>query len=168
VPLPGANLVLCFLFVTVLVGGIIRLRIHKRTIGVLIVHIGILLMLVAGFVKAYFSQDGHVTLFEGQRSAHFDSYYRWELVVIEPLEAGGCASTYVPHEMFTDAVGKQPVRIGGGTLPFALEVHDFLPNCRPMPKGPMFNVDVPVVDGMFLRQARSAEGRRARTSPART
>jgi len=150
-PLPGANLVMCVLFLNIIVGGIVRMRLRPGTYGVLVVHCGIVLMLVAGFVKAYFSQDGHVTLFEGQRSAYYDSYYRWELVIVEPL-GGGRANEYVAkQEQFTDATGALPAHITCAALPFAIEVRHFMPNSRPMPKGPMFDVDVPVVDGVFLK-----------------
>src|SRR5687768_4433625 len=37
IPLPGANLVLCVLFVNLVVGGIIRLRRNAATAGILVV-----------------------------------------------------------------------------------------------------------------------------------
>jgi hypothetical protein len=150
-PLPGANLVMCVLFMNIIVGGIVRLRVRPGTMGVLVVHCGIVLMLVAGFVKAYFSQDGHVTLFEGQRSAYFDSYYRWEIVIVEPLGDGKANEYVAQQELFADATGALPAHITCAALPFELEVRHYMPNARPMPKGPMFDVDVPVVDGVFLK-----------------
>lgn len=158
IPLPGANLVLCLLFVNLLVGGIVRLRKSRATAGILIAHLGIALMLVAGFVKNYFSEEGHLTLFEGQRADHFQSYYRWEIAVLEPLEGKRVREHTFPQELFLDATGAAPVTLTSAALPFALEVRHFAPNSRVLPKGPMFQVDVPVIDGVFLAsEARATE-----------
>ena len=42
------------------------------------------------------------------------------------------------------------MKLTSSALPFDLEVSHFMPNCRVMPKGPMFDVAVPVIDGIFL------------------
>lgn len=158
IPLPGANLVLCTLFLNLIVGGVVRLRRHRSAVGILITHLGIAFLLVSGFVKAYFSEDGHVTLFEGQRATHFQSYYRWEIVILEPLGSGRVREHIVPQELFADAIGAAPVTISAPELPFDVEVSRFTANCRPTPKGPMFDVSVPVIDGVFLQaQAPSTE-----------
>ena len=73
-PLPGAQLTLMVLFVNLIYGGMVRLRKSKRTIGIFIGHIGIAVMLLAGFVKYYYADDGHLSLYPGQRAAEFESY----------------------------------------------------------------------------------------------
>lgn len=151
IPLPGANLVMCLLFVNLTVGGIVRLRKGRATAGVLVTHVGILLLLLSGFVKMYFSEDGHMTLFENDRADFFQSYYRVELALIENVDGERGREFLVPQEQFADARGPRPVRLTAPELPFDLEVTNFMPNCRPMPKGPMFEVAVPVVDGVFLQ-----------------
>ncbi len=149
-PLPGANLVLCLLFVNLVVGGMIRMRRGASTAGILVVHVGIALLLVAGLVKMYFSEDGHVTLFEGQTADHFESYYRWEVVVTEELEDGSLREHLIPQEFFQAATGSERARVTSEALPFDLELNHFIKNSRPLPKGPMFEVEVPVLDGVFL------------------
>src|SRR5262249_33427152 len=76
--------------------------------------------------------------------------YRWELAVHEPLGGGRANEWLVKQAAFADATGPVPAHLTSDELPFALDVGHFLPNCRPMPKGPMFDVHVPVVDGVFL------------------
>lgn len=151
IPLPGANLVLSLLFVNLMVGGLLRLRRGWATAGVLVTHVGIALLLLSGFVKLYFSQDGHVTLFESQRANWFQSYYRWELVVARRLADGSLEERLLPQEELVDASGDARLLVSDAALPFDLELSGFVANCRPLPKGPMFDVDVPVVDGLFLR-----------------
>ncbi len=152
VPLPGANLVMCVLFVNIVLGGMVRLRKGWNTFGVLVTHIGILMMLIAGFVKAYYSVEGHVTLFEGQSAAEFQSYYRWELVAIEDLGPGRTREHVVRQESLDRATGAKGALFHTDALPFDLVVTHFVRNCQPLPKGPMFEVSVPVIDGVFLRE----------------
>ena len=151
IPLPGANLVLSVLFLNLMVGGILRLRRGTATVGILITHLGIGLLLVSGFVKMYYSQDGHLALYETESSNEFQSYYRWEIAVSEYLAEGELREHLVPEEDFLDAVGSRTVTLTSPDLPFDLAVNHFMANCRPMLKGPMFDVEVPVVDGAFLR-----------------
>lgn len=160
-PLPGANLVMSALFVNLLAGGILRLRRDASTAGILVAHLGIVVLLVSSFVKLHHSTEGHVTLFEGQRAAHYQSYYRHELAVLELTADGRVVERVAPHGSFDFARPNAPVAIRTGDLPFELTVTHYLANCSPLPKGPMFEVDVPVVDGVFLSEkARDATAER--------
>lgn len=155
IPLPGAYLVMALLFVNLLVGGIVRLRRHNGTLGVLVVHLGIALLFVAGFVKMHHSQEGHVTLFEGQKASTFQSYHRWEIAILETLGNGDVREHLVPEERFLDARGEQRVTLSSSELPFELEISHVLTNAmpqKPRANGPMSDVAAPVVDGAFLAE----------------
>lgn len=156
IPLPGGTLVMGILFVNLVCGGIVRMRKTKATVGILVTHIGILMLIAAGFVKAYYSEDGHVTLYEGQRSNLFESYHHWEVAITEPLPSGEVRETVAAQEDFFAAGPGQSATLRTKSLPFDVEVTRFYPNCDVFPKGPMVGSDVPVVDGYFL-QARPLE-----------
>lgn len=129
-PLPGANLVMCLLFVNLVAGGMVRLRKDASTVGILIAHVGIALLFVAALVKHRFSEDGHVTLYEGQRAAHFESWFRWELAVIEDVGDGRVREHVVPSRDFERAADGV-VRATSKDLPFAIEIERKWRNCRP-------------------------------------
>jgi len=151
VPLPGAYLVMLVLFANLIVGGVIRLRRKTANAGILITHFGILFMLLAGFIKLFYSEDGHVTLFEGDRSSTFTSYYRNELVLQQDLGSDGLREFIVPQEAFMDdSQPDHPVTLHSDMLPFDLIVTETMRNTRVRPKGPMFDVDVPVIEGAYL------------------
>jgi len=152
IPLPGAGLVQGLLFINILVGGIVRIRKGVTTMGVLVTHVGIMILLLSGFVKLYFSQDGHITLYEDDSANYFQSYYRWEIAITEELGGGRYKEYIIPQEDFVDAVDGKLVTLFADDLPFDLEVGRFMKNCRPRPKGPMFEVDVPVIDGAYLHK----------------
>ena len=156
IPLPGGTLVMGILFVNLVCGGIVRMRKTKATAGILVTHVGILMLIAAGFVKAYYSEDGHVTLYEGQRSNLFESYHHWEVAITEPLPSGEVRESVAAQEDFFAAGPGQPALLRTAGLPFDVEISRFYPNCDVFPKGPMVGSDVPVVDGYFL-QARPLE-----------
>jgi hypothetical protein len=150
IPLPGAMLVMAVLFVNLVLGGLVRIRKGAATAGIMVTHVGILLLLAAGYVKAYHSVDGHTTLFEGQSSNTFDSYNRWELAILEKLDGGSVRETVAPQELFETHEDVTPARFTSAGLPFRVELWYFTPNGRVMPKGPMVKPDRPVVDGFFV------------------
>ena len=150
-PLPGGQLALCVLFVNLLVGGLIRIRKGKATLGILIAHVGILLMLVAGFVKYYVADDGQMTVFEGERSQEFESYYAWQITITRQLDDGRIRECVIPSEQFDDMQPGETRTFKRDDLPFDLVLSHYMPHCDPQPKGPNFEVPVPVVDGFYLR-----------------
>jgi hypothetical protein len=133
-------------------GGIVRIRKGWATAGVIVGHVGILMMLAAGLVKFVYSNEGHVTLYEGQSKSEYESYYDWELVVLEPTPKG----TTIEHPIAPRAV-ESSEGAGGRvfkdpTLPFDLQLSHYMRNSRVLPKGPMFAVGVPVIDDVFLSE----------------
>ncbi len=131
VPLPGAYLLLTLLFVNLIVGGMIRLRISSRTLGVLVIHVGIAMLLVGGLIEFRASRKGHLTVYEGQGSNEFKSYFEWEVAISEALPGGGSREYVVPQDAFGDLRAGETTRVRSVHLPFELVLGDFQPNSRP-------------------------------------
>lgn len=163
IPLPGGGLVLGLLFVNLLVGGVVRLRRGLRTAGILTAHLGMLIMLAAGFVKYATGVEGHVTLYEGDERNWFQSYTETELAIIELQPDGTETQEWtVTDDELRGATRGAEVALSG--LPFGLEVTHWFDNANVLPKGPMFDVDVPVVSGLFL-QGRAKDAQAERNAP---
>lgn len=162
--LPGGLLCMGLLALNLLVGGMVRIQKSKRTLGVMVVHVGIALLLASGFVKLYHSEDGHLTLYEpvrdasgaivapGQQSDEFQSYFLWEVVVWDAGQEGPVDELLIPNEHLVDLVDGRARTFTSAVLPFDLELSGFLRNCRPLPKGPMWEAESPVVDGYALER----------------
>jgi hypothetical protein len=150
IPLPGANLVMCLLFVNIVTGGLVRLRKSWSTAGIFVAHVGIVMLIVSAFVKHRFSEDGHVTLYEGQQSDHFESWFRWELAVSEDLGNGSVRESVVPDE-YIESARSSPVRVKVADLPFAIEIQRSWPNCRPE-NAASAKPGEPVSDGVRLAE----------------
>jgi ResB-like family protein len=131
VPLPGVYLLLVVLFVNLVCGGIVRIRKDRTTWGIVVAHLGILVMLLGAAVEFTWSQKGHATLSEGSTTAEFQSYYDWEIAIAEAKVAGPVTEEVVPGEQFAHLTNGRSTVFSAQALPFDLEVHDFLPNCEP-------------------------------------
>jgi ResB-like family protein len=151
VPLPGVYLLLVLLFINLVCGGIVRMRKGWSQTGILITHLGILLLLVGGFVTFKYSNDGHMTLYEKQSSNAFKSYHDWEIAIGETLPSGEAVEHVIPGEEFSRLGAGESVTFSSGELPFELVISDYVENSRPKQKGPMFEVDHKVIDGVYLQ-----------------
>ena len=168
IPLPGAYPVMALLFVNLLVGGFVRMKWQARNAGVLVVHVGIAMLLLAGFVKMEFSYSGGLALWESPTQAEqarrparsyesstFVSFHDHELVLIR--DNGATVEERVIAEGELGAAVDGTVTVRGEGLPFAVQVHHFMERCEPTAKGPMVRASAPVIDdgdgkpGVFLR-----------------
>ena len=152
IPMPGGALLLPLLFINLICGGFIRIKKTRSRIGILIAHLGIALLLISGFITYGFSFDGHLTLYEDEQSDEFQSYYEWEIVITEPLEDGNYREHIVPGKTFLALPKNEILKVRSRDLPFSLELSQNSKNSQPMPKGPMFEVTVPIVDGYYLKE----------------
>lgn len=173
IPLPGAYPVMALLLTNLLVGGFVRLRWRLRNAGVLITHVGIAFLLIAGFVKLEFSYSGHLALYEApsggsdtsgrvHSAATFVSFHEYELALQRDL--GATLEERVVPEAELAGARKGTVTLATGDWPFSVHVHHWLDNCRPSGKGPMVSALTPVIDGVFLREQPLAKEREANTA----
>lgn len=151
--LPGVYLLLILFSVNLILGGIIRMRKNKYTVGNFIVHAGMLLLILGGLIKSEFSVDGHLTLAENERSSEFQSYYLWE-IALSPVDDKGQSTTeyLIADDQFVSAHEANPVTFVRDDVPFDLTVTRFLPNCEPSMVGPVIASNVHSVDGFFLNE----------------
>jgi hypothetical protein len=143
-PLPGVYLLLVVLGINMLLGAVMRFRWGWRSMGVFIVHVGILVMLLGGFITYHYSSDGHLTLYEGESSNEFQSYYDWEILIAEANSSG--RALVIPGESFRDLTGDATRAFTSVDLPFELELSTFMPNSMPVmgaggaPEGGPFSI----------------------------
>lgn len=165
VPLPGGYTIMLLLFVNLVVGGVVRHRWHWRNAGILVAHLGIGLLLVAGFVKLHYSYAGHVALYEGKQTTTMVSFHDYELALLR-RDGENIVERVVPGTWLERAArGVGGVTIDAPDLPFTVQVSNWLDNCRPQQKGPMFSTDMPLVsdaDGSYFLKGNEANPERER------
>ncbi|HRK35277.1 MAG TPA: cytochrome c biogenesis protein ResB [Candidatus Hydrogenedentes bacterium] len=127
-PLPGVYTLLFVLGINMLLGAITRFRWGMRHAGVFVVHTGILIMLLGGFVTYHYSVDGHLTLYEGETSDEFLSYYDWEITIAEDGVADENDALVIPGDAFRDLTGDNTRSFSSAKLPFTMTLSGFMPN----------------------------------------
>ena len=75
VPVPGAYLLLSFIFINMLCGAVIKAPKRLSRPGLLIAHVGILLLVLYGVVSYHFSLTGNMPLYVGDSNNKIQSYY---------------------------------------------------------------------------------------------
>jgi len=154
IPLPGAYLVMALLFVNLVFGAIVRAPKSWTRPGMLIAHSGILLMLLGGLVTYHFSIRGHMTLYEGESSDEFESYYDWEIAVTEVGANTEGRQWVIPQEHFAGLGPEDSRTFYAMALPFDLRIEGFAPNAAVQPASGLAHG----VDGFALiPQAKSRE-----------
>lgn len=149
-PLPGGQLCMWLLALNLICGGFIRIRKTTATAGILVVHVGIVMLLLAAVVKLEASEDGYLRLYEGQSGDVFVDYVHNELVLWDANEVVDVAETLITHDDLVACAGEDGRTFRNETLPFELTVSHYLTNADPLPKGPNWRESSPVVDGYAL------------------
>ena len=148
-PLPGVSLLLVVLAVNLVCGGMVRIRKASTTVGVILGHIGILVMLAGSAIESYASQKGHTTLPEGESASEFVSYFDWEIAVTEQKGVGRLTELVIPGEKFMHLAPGELATFTAPELPFELVVHNVYANCEPRAA---VNATSLAVDGFALVQ----------------
>ena len=129
-------------------GVVLALRGELRSIqGVVITHVGIAFMLIAGLVKTVSADEGKVSLYEGEASSYFDSYTDYE-VAIWDLDADPATAEelVIPHEHIELVEDGGAVTFSHPDLPFDLVLSDYVHNSRVEQKGPNWTAASPVIN----------------------
>ncbi len=126
-PLPGARLVLTVVFLCLLTKILFRSPWRWKALGSLIVHSGALLLLLGGFLTAYFSSEGNMLIHEGERSRIVNDYHRRELAVAE-ISPG---ADFDEETAFGQGWLCPGSTLRAAGLPFELAILETQRNCAP-------------------------------------
>ncbi len=150
--LPGGYLTLGLLTVNLVVGGLVRIRKSRRTIGVITAHIGIALMLIGGLIEHKASTYGFVELELEESKDQFMEYAGWEIVIWDASQTSGVTEYTIPSEDFDDLAGSKRRRFERDELPFDLVLSHYMLNSEPVRAVNVGRPDAPVIDSLFLRE----------------
>lgn len=154
--LPGGLLSMALLTISMICGGLVRIRKNPRTVGVIIAHFSIVFMLIAGAVEFAFKKEGNMALLEGQISNEFQSFHHRVIEVeqVDPPAKDGKRSVLVIHDdAFNDlkpdsSTGKART-FTHPSLPFELTLMNYQDNSEPHRADG--NEGREVVDGYYLQ-----------------
>jgi hypothetical protein len=161
IPLPGGYLVMLLLTVNLVVGGLVRIKWSVRNSGILVTHLGIVLLMAASFVKMYWSYAGMLGVFETPadgnllpgrvyETSRIVSSHDDELVLL--IDRGDTIEErVVPEDRLWGARGDGIVTVSADGMPFTVQVEHWIDHSRALPKGPMVRALLPDIDGAYLQ-----------------
>lgn len=127
-PLPGGRLTMVVLFVNLLARLVFASPMRLRRSGIIVSHLGALLLLVGGFITAYYSFEGYMLIPEGEQRDYFEDHYKKELALIDEADDGAEAVTAFSGT-YVRPGGELPLD-GSATISVE-ELHD---NCEAVPR----------------------------------
>ena len=125
IPLPGMLLVGGLLFSNLLSAVLFRLAYKWSGMGLLLIHLGLLVLLGGGFISYQYGREYFMTLREGESSGMADSAHEWELAVWTEAEEKKAVLAVDIAELRSGRPWLVP------DLDLELTVSRFFPNCRP-------------------------------------
>lgn len=131
---PGGLLLMITLFVNMSLGAIVKVKKRWKGFGMLVSHIGMLMLLAGGFVTWAFSTDGYMALFPGMTSDRVESYREWQLEIVPLSKEGTAEKAWVyPAELLETTRPDEERVIHAESLPFDVVISGFSKNAAPIP-----------------------------------
>ena len=131
IPLPGGYLLTSLLAVNLICGGLIRLRKNLRRAGILITHIGILVLIGSAAVTYHFSDRGHMRLYPGEQSDVYQSYDEWDVQVGKP--ASGATLQLISDKQIANLRPGESRTFYSDDIPIDITLHGYAKNAVPVP-----------------------------------
>ena len=126
VPMPGGRLTLIIILIN-LSFFFFKKSIWKiQKLGIVILHLGGILLLVGGGLTAMFSSEGNMVIEEGAQSNHVEDYHLMELAVINTS-----ATSFDEFTIFDRPLLKRNQILRHPNLNFEIEILNYLENCEP-------------------------------------
>ena len=137
IPFPGTVAVMFVLFVNLVFSLIFRIKLKLANIGNIVTHLGIIILLVGGFITFYFTQESTLMLKEGEESRWSTSHREWEIALWQ--ETGADKDVYA---MDTNHLSPGD-RLSFDDLGIDLKVVEYYGNCTALSGGMLPNSTAP-------------------------
>ena len=128
IPVPGGRITMVLMLANLTFMVLFNHNLWKiKKIGVLIVHIGALLLLIGGGLTAIFSSEGNMVIEEGAQSNHVDDYNDMELTIINTSN-----ESLDEYTVFDQPILEKGNILSHENLNFNIEIINYFKNCEPL------------------------------------
>ncbi len=124
---PGGLTLGTVMFVNLIAAHAVRFKLSWKRSGIIITHLGVILLLVGEFVTGFAAKEGNMTIREGETVNFIEDYRSSELAIIDQTDPDEDLVVVVPDKILSSTHGK---RITNGLLPFSIEVTEWMPNSQ--------------------------------------
>ena len=123
--LPGGYLLGTVLLVNLITAHAVRFQLTKKKIGIILLHLGVILLLIGQLLTGLFARETQMRIDEGQTLGYSEAPREVELAVIDVTDPDFDQVVAIPEEVLA-----RGGTIQNATLPFALNVRQFMGNAR--------------------------------------
>ena len=125
VPAPGGRLILLLMTIN-LASSLFKKNLWKiRKVGIIVVHMGGLLLLLGGGITAQFSSEGNMVISEGESINYVDDYFDMELVFVNTS-----LKDSLEYTVFDEPILKNGSTVKYEKLGIQIDVIDHIKNVR--------------------------------------
>ena len=124
-PYPGGYVIGGLLLINLVAAYALRFKFTRKRVGILLLHMGIVLLLIGELVTALWSQEGTMTIDEGSSANFIEDIRHAELAVIDPSHPDHEQVVVIPGSVLT-----REEMIRHESLPFDVSVRQWMPNSR--------------------------------------
>jgi len=149
-PLPGGYLLLILLFVNLFLGGIVRARKGWSTLGILISHAGICVLLIGAFITFRCAITGYMTLGEGESANEFQDDDEWEIALAQADGIGLTTERVIREQAFAQAGQGERVAFHSAAFPFDVAITGYAKNAAPLAASHSGAATAKEIDGFTL------------------
>ena len=132
IPFPGGLTLGIALFFNLLAAHFTRFSLSWKRSGIILSHLGVLLLLVGEFVTGAFAKEGNMSILEGESTNYVEDSRSSELAIIDPSDPADDLVVVVPGRILGNGSDSN---ITHGLLPFEIRVDQWMPNSHIL--GPM-------------------------------
>lgn len=146
IPFPGTQTVMLVLVASLLGYTVNLLLAPKLKLGMVVLHVGLLMLLLGGAITHRFAEESQLTLGEGEAANTTASYHEWELALIADRPDGARDVRAV------DVAGLQAgAPVDFGVTGIEVRVESLLPCCLVDPAAPRENAPLNAMNIAGLR-----------------
>ena len=122
---PGGDLLGWVLVLNLIGAHFKRFKFSRKKVGILLTHVGVLMLLVGQFVTELFQVESFMRLEEGETRSYSESHRKTELAIVE-MTGDSSRVTVIP-----DSFLQKSGEIHDAKLPFTLRVKEWHANSEP-------------------------------------
>jgi ABC-type transport system involved in cytochrome c biogenesis permease subunit len=151
-PLPGGFLIGALLIVNLAFAHFRHFKATAGKIGISMVHGGLLLLLIGGFITAVYQEESAMIIPEGEKRNYSEAFRDFEIALVEKSGATDQVVS-VPDALLRDIADKKaPAAVALPGTPFTLVVQAFHPNAMLRAKSQMPDgLDLKATQGIGAR-----------------
>jgi len=127
---PGGLTLGVLMFINLIAAHAVRFKLRKKRIGIILTHLGVILLLVGEFVTGIAAKEGNMTIREGETVNFVEDIRSTEIAVIDQSDPVDDLVVIVPEHFIETGE-----TISHGLMPFTIKVTEWMPNSQML--GPM-------------------------------